>query len=277
MSSPRGSLVVLMYHSLYANERELAETIEPIDRPYAVSTQAFERQLDLLAAHGVAVHSPQVLAGGPLQPGVVLTFDDGHASNYHHARAILQRRGLPALFFVTSDFIGQREHFCSWAQLREMADAGFEIGGHGQSHRFFDDMSEAEARAEFTRSHEATTQALSHALGRPVAQMSFPGGRYRPEQLAWGREAGWQVFHTSRVGALAVGPDAVTRADTPAIPAGLPRYAMRASTTEGSFVAITTGSRAAMLRAQAVAGAKYLVRRVAGNLIYKKAYDSLAR
>ena len=44
-------LSILMYHGLYATEAQRL-TIDPIDRPYALSTETFARQLDLLAAAG---------------------------------------------------------------------------------------------------------------------------------------------------------------------------------------------------------------------------------
>jgi peptidoglycan/xylan/chitin deacetylase (PgdA/CDA1 family) len=42
---------------------------------------------------------------------VVVTFDDGYADNLHHAKPLLERYGIPATVFVTSDYIGQEHEF----------------------------------------------------------------------------------------------------------------------------------------------------------------------
>jgi len=113
---------VLMYHGLYANEREY-QAIDAADRPYAVSTQRFTEQLQAMQRSRLNIIDPGQLGSPAMSAGgVVLTFDDGHASNHRHALPILQQLGLKAVFFVTSDFMERRPGFCSWAQLREMAD-----------------------------------------------------------------------------------------------------------------------------------------------------------
>ncbi len=258
-------LVSLMYHGLYADEAGLLRTIDAPDRPYAVSTTAFERQLDLIQQAGLTVIDPQALPGRLPARGVVLTFDDGHASNATLACDILVRRGLKALFFVTSDFIGARPHFCSWAQLRDMSQAGMLIGSHGRTHRFFDDMSDAEASAEFKDSRERIEQGI----GRRVDQISFPGGRYKPSQLKLGRDNGYSLFYTSQVG---VHREA-------ALPPGaeVSRIAVRQGTDDARFMAYASASRATVFKARSVAAAKQAVRRLAGNKLYHLVYEKLAR
>lgn len=47
----------------------------------------------------------------PGRPRVVLTFDDGYASFVHCIHPILEKYGLPALWFVPTDYIGSTEGF----------------------------------------------------------------------------------------------------------------------------------------------------------------------
>ncbi|MDI3287937.1 polysaccharide deacetylase family protein [Polyangium sp. 15x6] len=257
-------LVVLMYHALYEGEEEL-EAIDPADRPYAVSVDAFEEQLDILARKGLPVADPAALPRRlHTSDRIVLTFDDGHASGHRHALPRLLQRGLRAAFFVTSDFIGKRPGFCGWSEVREMADLGMSIGSHGQTHRFLDDLPEGEARTEL---HDSKATIEDH-VGRAVEQISFPGGRFRALDVEAGILLGYRVFHSSRVGAHRSGrlPEGVV----------LRRIAVRQGTSPREFEALASASPAWLLRARALGGAKTAVRRALGNELYHALYERMA-
>lgn len=254
---------VLMYHGLYANEREY-QAIDAADRPYAVSTQRFTEQLQAMQRSGLNIIDPGQLGSPAMSAGgVVLTFDDGHASNHRHALQILQQLGLKAVFFVTSDFMERRPGFCSWAQLREMADQGMTIGSHGRTHRFLDDLSDAEAMAELSDSK----QAIEQGIGRGIDQVSFPGGRFSVRQLALWQPLGYRAFHSSRVAAAPARP--VQPGDV------LPRLAIRRDTSLPDVLAMAQADRRWLMRATALASAKQLVRRLAGNRLYHHLYERL--
>jgi len=254
-----------MYHALYANDGELAR-IDSADRPYAISVKTFDQHLQCLLDERIPIFDPRsLLEHPPERGGVVLTFDDGHLSNWAHAYPRLKQRGLAAAFFVTRDFIDGRAGFCRWPQLREMADAGMLIGSHGCSHRFFDDMDERQASLELRTSREAIEQHIC----RPVDQMSFPGGRFRPLDINLGMRAGYRLFHSSQVGALS----------PPALRAGqvVPRIPIRASTTQREFGAYANAEPLALWRAQAAAACKGAARRALGNRFYQSLYEKRSR
>lgn len=258
-------VVILMYHALYDSEAGRAR-IEPIDRPYALSVQQFERQMQLLRQHDVPVLSPRSLepeTDDAATAGVVVSFDDGHASNAELALPILQRSGLTAAFFLTTGFIGARPNYCSWAQADRLAQAGMLIGGHGHSHRFLSDLNVTEAGQELQHSW----QAIHENLGLEPTQMSFPGGRCNMELVALGQRTGYRVFHGSSIGTLA--PRAV---NSKAI---LPRIAVKAAMSDADFVAFATARRSVLWPVQAVGGIKALVRGVLGNAGYHRLYAAL--
>ena len=252
---------LLMYHGLYANEQEY-QAIDAADRPYAVSTQRFTEQLQAMQQAGLNIIDPAQLDSPAMSNGgVVLTFDDGHASNHQHALPILQQLGMKAVFFVTSDFMERRRGFCSWAQLREMAEQGMTIGSHGRTHRFLDDLSDAEAVAELADSK----QAIELGIGRAIDQVSFPGGRFKPRQIALWQSLGYRAFHSSRVAAAPARP--IQPHDV------LPRLAIRRDTSLADVLAMARADGRWLIRATALASAKQLVRRVAGNRLYHHLYE----
>uniref|UniRef100_E6PV92 Putative Polysaccharide deacetylase n=1 Tax=mine drainage metagenome TaxID=410659 RepID=E6PV92_9ZZZZ len=254
---------ILMYHGLYSNEREL-ESIDAEDRPYALSTREFRAQLSLLRLHGVPVLDPAALERGHLeQGGVVITFDDGHASNAELALPLLREHAMKAAFFITTGFVGQRPGYCSWEQVRELATNGMLVGGHGHTHRFLSDVSGEELRSELQTSQAQLTQALR----RPAAQMSFPGGRFDAQSIAAAQAAGFAVLHGSAVGTLAA------QAAAPAGP--MPRIAIRPGMTHPIFMAYAQGRATRMVRAQLASQLKGMVKRLIGNERYHQLYARL--
>ncbi|KPK56661.1 MAG: hypothetical protein AMJ84_00775 [Acidithiobacillales bacterium SM23_46] len=258
-------VMVLMYHGLYSGAAELA-AIDSADRPYAVSVEDFHSQLDWLTEAGIPVVDPLRLASAhPDAPvSVVLTFDDGHESNYRHAYPILAARRMPAVFFVTSDFIGARAGFCSWAQLREMREGGMYVGAHGKTHRFFDDLTQAETAEEFG----GPRAAIEAGTGVAPRMMSFPGGRYRTEQLAIGRAYGYELYFSSDVGANRSG----------AFRHGglFRRVAVRRTTDASQFRGIARAAPLPLVKARAAAGVKALVKSMLGNRLYHALYERMA-
>ncbi len=255
------SLVVLMYHALWRDAGE-RESIDADDRPYAVDQARFAGQLDALRGHRLPVVDPAALARSdrPVD-GVVLSFDDGHASNALLALPLLRERGMRAVFFVTTGFVGARPGYCSVSQLREMAAQGMEIGGHGHTHRFLSDLSDAELGDEMQRSQGL----LADWLGVAPTQMSFPGGRYDRRALDAAARHGFEVLHGSIPGRISAGP----------LPRVLPRIAVRAGMPDAAWLAHAQGRAGALLRTQATQATKALARRVLGNAGYHRLYQRI--
>ena len=116
----------------------------------SVLPDALEEQLAALTARGYRGATFSDALGGARDERVVaFTFDDAYSSVLTLAKPILDRYGYPGTVYVPSNWpdsqlpmrwtgiegwLGtEHEHELtplSWAQLRELADASWEIGSH---------------------------------------------------------------------------------------------------------------------------------------------------
>lgn len=170
-----------------------------------VGTERFERICDLLARRFHVVPLGEVFRikrSGERMPRrtVAITFDDCYRDNRDAAR-VLARLALPATFFVPTAFVGTDHVFpwdqhlprmpnLTWAEVREMARMGFEIGSHTVSHANLGAVGPAEARHEIFDSR----RVLEDRLGQRVRWFAYPyGGKhhFRPEYLPMVYEAGY--------------------------------------------------------------------------------------
>jgi len=109
----RPPLTVLGYHRVLGGRTEDVRTCPP---GMVVSTEMFERHVAYAARHYRMVSLDDIEAacegGRPLPDRACLvSFDDGWRDNYTIARPVLERMGVPAVVFVTTDFIGTRRSF----------------------------------------------------------------------------------------------------------------------------------------------------------------------
>ncbi len=106
----------------------------------ATSSRIFEAQLAGMLQAGYLPISLHTAARGlrgeqalPEKP-VVLTFDDGWKSQYHHVFPILKQYNVPATFFVMPGRHERLAGYMNWQQLEEIARAGLEVEAHTLNH-----------------------------------------------------------------------------------------------------------------------------------------------
>jgi peptidoglycan/xylan/chitin deacetylase (PgdA/CDA1 family) len=79
---------------------------------HTLTPAGIRRHLETLARHFEFIHPdelPLKLKQPSKRPFCLLTFDDGKRSNATQAAPELSRMGIPAIFFITTGFIGQAE------------------------------------------------------------------------------------------------------------------------------------------------------------------------
>ena len=169
-----------------------------------VRPEAFAAQLRWLRRAGFETISLAAYAGYrkgttalPARP-IMITFDDGYASNHSIAVPLLERYGFRATFFVVTDYIGAtnswdadetQEPLLSHRQLREMHAAGFEIQSHTRTHPRLSGLDPAQLRDELAGSR----QALQELLQSPVNVIAYPWSDYNHATIEMAQETGYDA------------------------------------------------------------------------------------
>ncbi len=128
---------ILMYHYV----SELPPDADQYRRDLTVSPEDFRAQLQYLddeGYHAITLTDLYLYLtdGYPLpEKPVVLTFDDGYWDAYEVVFPMLLDYGFTGTFFVLATPTHfEAEGYMTWAQMKEMSDAGMEIQSHGRDH-----------------------------------------------------------------------------------------------------------------------------------------------
>lgn len=249
--APAPSSVALMYHAIQTHG-----SVDPDQDPhYSLDADVFERHLRDFTARGCPVSSARDWLAGDQSAAILLSFDDGHVSNYSHAWPLLQQYGCSADFFVNSANVGSRGH-ASWAELRAMAEAGQSIQSHSHTHRYLTALSPQELRDELRRSKAM----IEDAVGQPVTLLAPPGGRmpYGLERVA--RECGYRHILSSRPGRIGS-----------AVPVTLPRMAVTTQLDAATLDAWLRGDSRTFFKA----GLRYALLGVLKRALGDRGYERL--
>ncbi len=166
--------------------------------PFTVSPDTFRRHLELVAASGRVALSIEELClalNGDLplrQPAVVITFDDGFSDLADVVTTELANWRLPATMYLTTGFIDGRspggDLMLSWNGVRELVDAGHDIGGHSITHPELDTVGRRGAHTEIVDCrHE-----LQDRTGLPIRSFAYPHGYSSRAVRQIVRDAGYE-------------------------------------------------------------------------------------
>lgn len=209
----RGKGVVVLFH-------RVDDTIPP--NPISCTTTFFRHFCAMARRHfdvvGLGDLLDRIDRGDDVEGRMAITFDDGYADNLVNAAPILMDFGLPACFFISTDFIGSdripwwdvewgvESRWMTWDQVRELRRLGHEIGAHTCNHVDLGKVAGAEAQREI----EESKQALEDQLGEAVDLFSYPYGRIdqiTEENRDLVRQAGLRCCPSAYGGPVRAGDD----------------------------------------------------------------------
>ncbi len=250
------AIPVLMYHAL-EDPSHPAGAKTPGEQLYVLSRETFHAQMKYLSLNGFIVLLLEELFQLQEWPekGVVLSFDDGHQSNYTIALPILEEFGFRAHFFITTDWL-DTPNFLSSLQVHKLHEKGMAIGSHGVTHSFFSDMETQRIQKEL----EQSKQTLEQCVSGQITSFSAPGGRVQSTIVRIGREIGYKLFCTSDFALLT----------SASLSTSVPRLAVKENTDILTFQKMVHGEiqfmRKQKLKNSVLSGLK----KIFGNATYEK-------
>lgn len=176
-------LPILLYHDLesseFLNEKSNQATLDTV-----VDAKRFEAQIRYLYENGYKTismdeyFSLRKARKAISDKSLIISFDDGHYSNYYIAYPVLRKYGYTAIFFVVASKVDSEFHMTR-EQLVEMAEFGMEIGSHGLTHEYLPLLDVDEIKFELFESKKK----LEAMIKRRVQYFAFPGGHYNTKVL----------------------------------------------------------------------------------------------
>ena len=174
---------ILMYHYV----GELPVDADQYRVNLTISAEMFRAHLQYLQDEGYTTISladlESALRDGTELPekSVILTFDDGHIDHFTNVFPALQEFGQTGTFFLmTGRLDAQDPAYMSWAQAREMAEAGMSMESHTKNHPDLRERDTDFLIYEIVGSIESIT---AHT-GQAPHFFAYPGGRYDDAALA---------------------------------------------------------------------------------------------
>ena len=221
---------IFMYHYV----SELPPDPDIYRRDLTLAPDKFAAQLQYLADEGYHTITLTDLylyleQGYPLpDKPVALTFDDGYEDAYQVVFPLLLEYGFTGTFFVLATPAHfEWDGYMTWAQMKEMSDAGMDIQSHGRDHV---DLS-GRSYDYLVYQIVGIQEAIQYHTGRLPRFFCYPSSRHDANVLAVLKSAGYWGAVTTDWG----------RTHTRDNLFEMPRLRIRGSDTLESFIAKLEG------------------------------------
>lgn len=183
---------ILEYHDL----SESPEENKTFHSPYILLTKKFNEQMKWLYHNGYQTLTiDDLFFNRATEKSVVLTFDDGHISNYELAYTILKQFKFVATFFIVPKFIGQK-NYLQEKQILEMHKNGMNFESHSLTHPYLISMGKNNIIKELAQSRKE----IQNLLNSEVNHFSVPYGFYNKGVIDCAKEYGYKSITTEDFG-----------------------------------------------------------------------------
>ena len=177
---------ILLYHDFVTTVPDS----DPDNFNYINTPQSYEENIKVLLENGYTFISFQELDDAnngkislPEKP-ILVTFDDGYASNYEYIFPILKKYNVKVSIFVVTDKIGKEvdgKKYLSWEQCKEMQDSSLvEIFSHSKRHVFYDKLPVRQIRDDVIESYKIIEEKLG---SKNLKVFACPYGAYTKETV----------------------------------------------------------------------------------------------
>lgn len=142
---------------------------------------------------------------------VILTFDDGFANFLDNVFPLILKYRIKTILFIATDFIENRKRLniffdnkhnvgaLNWKQVKEIANAGIEIGSHTKSHS---DLTKLDSQALYNEIADSK-KIIEDVICRRVKYFAYPYGARQSfnehiKQIV--KETGYEKAYTNIMG-----------------------------------------------------------------------------
>lgn len=132
---------------------------------------------------------------------IVLTFDDALLSQYQNAMPVLLDMEVPAVFFALPGFRDGVHRYMGPAELRTLADNGFEVEAHTCNHPSLPQLARINLAGFYAEIGDCKN-LLEAIIGGPVAYFAYPNGSFDAPTMDAVARFGYRAAFTTRAGAL---------------------------------------------------------------------------
>jgi len=168
---PEPGITILIYHRVGSGSGGEMDIAPGVFRDQMRSLRDTQRLLSLDQA------ADELSSGQVVEPGVVVTFDDGTADWVDHVLPIIDECSIPTTFYVATKFIDDHEPFpqdgrpISWAGLHQLASHELvTIGSHTHRHLVFDRLDPRTASDEL----RVCDELIEDHLGLTPTHFCYP-------------------------------------------------------------------------------------------------------
>jgi peptidoglycan/xylan/chitin deacetylase (PgdA/CDA1 family) len=166
-------------------------------------------QIEFLSKHGEIVTPDNVHNTNNTEHKFILTFDDGFRSVIKNALPELEKKNIPSILFIPSNYIGKKpdwgkfvtlvtnnENVIDNEELKKLKSDVMEIGSHGTSHIKLSKLNTEKLISELTDSKVR----LEELLGYEIKYLSVPFGDYNQAVINMAKKVGYKFLFCTEPG-----------------------------------------------------------------------------